>query len=376
MSSQTEQAPASFNSNLHAARRNKNDEFYTRLEDVSEELRHYRHHFKDKVVYCNCDDPYVSAFFEYFSKNFEALGLKRLITTCYRSQKVDLFSEQDSEESIKLVYEGGAEQSMPTAEDIGVTPLKGNGDFRSDECIELLNEADIVVTNPPFSLFREYLSQLIEHDKQFIIIGNKNALTYKEVFPLIRENKLWIGVTPMGRDLMFGVPDHVAKEMRETKKEGSAYRVIDGKVYGRAQACWLTNMEHDKRHRPLDLYKLYDPAEFLQYDNYDAINIDRVADIPEDWEGIMGVPITFLDKYCPAQFEILGITKTWDDESGYKTKIYPMQTQVSRSGKRSQVSKLNDGPTIKLDSPPITTYYEVADEMYAQLYVRILIRKK
>lgn len=184
---------ANENSGLNTAKRNKKDEFYTQISDIERELRHYRKHFKGKVVYCNCDDPYISAFFEYFAKNFEFLGLKKLVTTCYRSQRVDLFSQNDSEEAIKLEYVGGAPNSLPLAKDIGVSPLRGNGDFRSAECMEILKKADIVVTNPPFSLFREYVSQLASFDKKFIIVGHQNAITYKDVFPLIKENRMWLG---------------------------------------------------------------------------------------------------------------------------------------------------------------------------------------
>lgn len=184
---------ANENTGLHTAKRNKKDEFYTQIVDIERELRHYRSHFKGKVVYCNCDDPYVSAFFEYFTKNFEFFGLKKLITTCYKSQRMDLFSKNDSEQAIKLEYTGGAPNSLPTPDDIGVTPLKGDGDFRSRECIDILKEADIVVTNPPFSLFTEYVAQLAGFDKKFIIIGHQNAITYKEVFSLIKENRMWLG---------------------------------------------------------------------------------------------------------------------------------------------------------------------------------------
>ena len=184
---------ANENSGLHSAKRNKKDEFYTQLSDIERELRHYRKQFKNKVVYCNCDDPYISAFFEYFAKNFEFLGLKKLITTCYKSQRIDLFSQDDSETAIKLEYTGGAKDSLPTPDDIGVTPLNGDGDFRSEECIEILKESDIVVTNPPFSLFSEYVSQLAEHKKKFIIIGHQNAITYKDIFPLIKDNRMWLG---------------------------------------------------------------------------------------------------------------------------------------------------------------------------------------
>ena len=313
------------NKSLHAANRAKNDEFYTELADIDKELRHYKHHFKNKTVYCNCDDPRVSNFFHYFSHNFETLGLKKLMATCYKSQAADLFSQNDSEQAVYLIYEGDKNGNrVPDPSEIQVLPLKGDGDFRSEECIALLKQADIVVTNPPFSLFREYVAQLVEYDKKFVIIVNKNAITYKEIFPLIKDDKMWLGVTPMGTDMLFGVPDHYAETLVQTKKSGSSYRIIDGEVKARAQACWFTNLDHDKRHEELILYKRYTPEEYSHYDNYDAIEISKVADIPCDFDGVMGVPITFLDKHNPDQFEIVGATESegkgfsdglWDESS-------------------------------------------------------------
>ena len=201
------------NKSLHAANRAKNDEFYTELADIDKELRHYKHHFKNKTVYCNCDDPRVSNFFHYFSHNFETLGLKKLMATCYKSQAADLFSQNDSEEAVYLIYEGDKNGNrIPDPSEIQVLPLQGDGDFRSEECIALLKQADIVVTNPPFSLFREYVAQLVEYDKKFLIIGNKNAITYKEIFPLIKDDKMWLGVTPMGTDMLFGVPETITRK--------------------------------------------------------------------------------------------------------------------------------------------------------------------
>lgn len=313
------------NKSLHAANRAKNDEFYTELADIDKELRHYKHHFKNKTVYCNCDDPRVSNFFHYFSHNFETLGLKKLMATCYKSQAADLFSQNDSEQAVYLIYEGDKNGNrVPDPSEIQVLPLKGDGDFRSEECIALLKQADIVVTNPPFSLFREYVAQLVEYDKKFLIIGNKNAITYKEIFPLIKDDKMWLGVTPMGTDMLFGVPDHYAETLVQTKKSGSSYRIIDGEVKARAQACWFTNLDHDKRHEELILYKRYTPEEYPHYDNYDAIEVSKVAEIPCDFYGAMGVPITFLDKHNPEQFEIVGATESegkgfsdglWDESS-------------------------------------------------------------
>ncbi|WP_049261745.1 adenine-specific methyltransferase EcoRI family protein [Neisseria bacilliformis] len=306
------------NKSLHAANRAKNDEFYTELADIDKELRHYKHHFKNKTVYCNCDDPRVSNFFHYFSHNFETLGLKKLMATCYKSQAADLFSQNDSEQAVYLIYEGDKNGNrVPDPSEIQVLPLQGDGDFRSEECIALLKQADIVVTNPPFSLFREYVAQLVEYGKKFLIIGNKNAITYKEIFPLIKDDKMWLGVTPMGTDMLFGVPEHYAETLVQTKKSGSSYRIIDGEVKARAQACWFTNLDHDKRHEELIFYKRYTPEEYPHYDNYDAIEVSKVAEIPCDFEGVMGVPITFLDKYNPEQFELLGSNRyLGQDENG------------------------------------------------------------
>lgn len=269
------------NDNLHKAKDAKNDEFYTRIEDVSEELRHYKNHFAGKVVLCNCDDPTWSAFWRYFHLNFAELGLKKLISTHY----------DRTEPTYKMEYEGGDDNDV----EVGVkTPLEGNGDFRNAECIKLLDECDIVVTNPPWSMFREYVSLLVEHKKQFVIIGNKNSITYKEFFPLLKDNHVWIGyMSPSEFDTPSGM----------TKKVAGLGR-------------WFTNLDIQKRHEKLILWQRYydddgnplpDAEErYPHYDNYDAINVDRVADIPVDYKGVMGVPITFMDKYNPDEFEIVG----------------------------------------------------------------------
>ena len=301
----------SLNKNLHSAKSNKKDEFYTQLADIENELKHYRHHFKGKTVFCNCDDPRVSNFFHYFSHRFESLGLKKLITTCYKNQDMDLFSTHESEKAVMLVYEGDKNgDRVPNAEEIGITELQGDGDFRSAESIALLKEADIVVTNPPFSLFREYVAQLMEFDKKFLIIGNQNAITYKEIFSLIKDNRLWLGYK--AGDMSFKVPSDY--EMRETRswrdEEGNNWRSL-------GNACWFTNLDIAKRHEDLDLYKTYTPEEYPKYDNYDAINVDKTKDIPANYAGAMGVPITFLDKYNPEQFEILGMAAS----AGYNKEI-------------------------------------------------------
>lgn len=261
---------ANKNANLHKAKDAKNDEFYTQLTDVAKELMHYKAHFKDKIVLCNCDDPTWSAFWKYFHLNFAELGLKKLISTHYDRE----------EATYKMEYTGGDDNDI----EVGVkTPLEGNGDFRNKECLDLLDECDIVVTNPPFSLFREYVAMLMEHEKKFLIIGNKNAITYKEFFPLLKDNKVWIGGTNV-------------KEFLQP----------DGSIKKFGNIGWFTNLDVAKRHEKLILWKKYTPEEYPKYDNYDAINVDKVSEIPCNYDGVMGVPITFLDSYNPEQFEIIG----------------------------------------------------------------------
>lgn len=293
------------NSNLRTAASAKQDEFYTRLTDIEKEMSHYKDFFKGKVVYCNCDDARESNFFKYFSKNFEFLGLKKLITTGYKAEG----------KGVVLVYEGDKNGNRKVEDDeIVVRELEGSGDFRSEECIEFLKEADVVVTNPPFSLFREYIAQLVNYNKKFIVIGNPNAITYKEIFSLIKENKLWLGNKSMGTDMLFHVTNEFAEILKSTKKEGSGYKIQNGEVLGRAMAIWFTNIPHSKRNTPIDLYKRYS-NEYPKYDNYDAIEVGKVSDIPMDYDGVMGVPITFIEKYCPAQFEILGLAADKRDEN-------------------------------------------------------------
>jgi hypothetical protein len=261
------------NSNLHKAKTEKNDEFYTQLTDIEKELKHYREHFRGKVIFCNCDDPEWSNFWKFFELNFDFFGLKKLISTHY---------EQDKG-SYKLEIVGDINgDGKVTSKDIIKTRLKQNGDFRSDEAIELLKEADIVVTNPPFSLFRDYISLLAEHNKKFIVVGSMNAITYKECFKLIKENKMWLGMNYIKE---FVQPDGT------TKKFGNIN--------------WFTNLEHKKRNEELILYRTYNETDYPKYDNYDAINVDKVKDIPVDYFGAIGVPITYLDKHNPNQFEIV-----------------------------------------------------------------------
>jgi hypothetical protein len=353
------------NKQLGDARIAKKDEFYTRLEDIENELRHYKRHFKNKTVLCNCDDPRISNFFHYFSYNFESLGLKRLITTCYKNQQRDLFSQNDSERAIWLEYTGDKNGNrIPDPDEIGIRHFNGDGDFRSEECIELLKQADIVVTNPPFSLFREYVSQLMGYKKKFIIIGHQNAITYKEFFPLIRDNKVWLGYG------FKGGAAHFYSNYQDVATAGD-HREGMIRVSG---VCWFTNLDIKKRHEDLDLYKKYNPEEFPTYDNYDAIDVSKTADIPLDYAGVMGVPVTFLDKYNPDQFEIISVTQSWEK---YRSKIYDKQIQVSKNGSKSLVTKLNDGAAIRVDTPPKDqTYYIVDGKYYVKVYARILIRNK
>jgi hypothetical protein len=301
----------SLNKNLQSAKTSKNDEFYTELTDIEKELRHYKEHFKNKIIFCNCDDPRISNFFHYFSFNFENLGLKKLITTCYKNQEIDMFSKHDKEKAIYLEYLGDKNgDKVPNPDEIGINFLKGDGDFRSQESIELLKQSDIVVTNPPFSLFRDYVEQLIKYDKKFLIIGNQNNFTYKEIFKLVKENKIWAGVDNGGTK-WFKVPDHydIQTETRIKIENGQKY-------FSMGSVFWFTNLDTRKRHEDIILYKKYygNENDYPKYDNYDAINVNKVADIPMDFKGLMGVPITFIDKYNPDQFEIIGIDRVLVEE--------------------------------------------------------------
>ena len=334
------------NSSLGRAKKQKKDEFYTRLEDIERELAHYKAHFRGKTVLCNCDDPRVSNFFHYFSYQFETLGLKRLITTCYKNQERDLFSQNASERAIWLEYTGDKNGNrIPDPEEIGIRYLNGDGDFRSEECIELLKQADVVVTNPPFSLFREYVAQLVKYDKKFLIIGNVNAVKYKEIFPLIQANRLWMGVSIHSGDREFGVPD-------DYPLYAASYRVDEnGKKYIRVKGVrWFTNLDYESRHEEMVLWKSYTPEEYPTYLNYDAIEVSKTSEIPKDYDGKMGVQITFLDKYNPEQFEIVGMSLELAD-------MKPIRERLGR----------NDGGP---------TFYIERDGKLLRLYDRIVIRRR
>ena len=283
------------NTNLKTAKKSKNDEFYTMLTDIEKEMRYYKDFFKDKVVYCNCDDARESNFFKYFSLNFEFLGLKKLISTGYKADG----------KGVVLVYEGDKNGNRRVDnEEIIVNELNGDGDFRSEECIEYLKQADVVVTNPPFSLFRQYVKQLMDYNKKFIIIGSQNAITYKEIFPYIKNNQLWLGMSMNGSNRWFVAPDSY-----EVKENAAGYKLDEKgrKMFFVNGVTWFTNIENKRRNEKLDLYKRYSFEDYPKYDNYDAIEVSRVDEIPMDYDGVMGVPITFLYKYNPKQFEILDL---------------------------------------------------------------------
>jgi hypothetical protein len=305
------------NANLISASISKNDEFYTGYDDIKRELIHYSKHFKGEIIYCNCDDHNgiglgtpKSNFIKYLADNFQAFEINKIIATHYEKGK----------KSTKYILDkDNTGDGTICMEDVMEEHLNSDGDFRSEECIELLKQSKIVITNPPFSLFREYVAQLIDHKKKFIIIGNKNAITYKEIFSLIMSNKMWTGNTPFGKDLLFDLPDWFAKELTSKKKEGSGYRIINGVIKGRSQSVWFTNLDHKRRHEILDTGKKYKGFEkmYPKYDDYNAINVDKVSDIPMDYNKIMGVPITFLDKFNPSQFEIIGLDRYVKDNPNY-----------------------------------------------------------
>lgn len=327
------------NKGLNAAKKAKFDEFYTQLTDIENELRHYKEHFRGKTVLCNCDDPRVSNFFHYFAYQFEALGLKRLITTCYKNQTPDLFSQHDCERAISLVYDGDKNGNrVPDPEEIGIHELQGDGDFRSPECIELLMQADIVVTNPPFSLFREYVAQLMQFDKKFLIIGNKNLITKKEIFPLFAQNRIWTGCRGFSGGMWF-----------ESDCEGKTEKIVGGKKLVNVPSIWYTNLDHMKRHEELILFRTYSPGAYPRYCNFDAIEVSKTEDIPCDYDGLMGVPITFMDKYNPDQFEIVGVSLVLGDK------------------------KPSDLPKDKQGGP---AFYLKENGVYRRLYDRIVIRRR
>ena len=380
------------NTNLARANREKNDEFYTRLTDIEKELRHYRKHFKGKTILCNCDDPFESNFFKYFVLNFNRLGIKKLIATCYATspisnQQLSLFEVLGSDESsegrpykavVTKIYDAtgdGGIDMLDVAElfkmgENKLTELKEDGDFRSEECLELLKEADIVVTNPPFSLFRDYVATLVEYDKKFVIIGNQNAITYKEIFPLLKDNIMWLGNNNPAPKLFY-VPTFLEERKNIKKDENGDLVASFGNI------CWFTNLDIKKRHEDLILIKKYNEEDYPTYDNYNAINVNRVTDIPYDYDGVMGVPITFLDKYTPDQFEILGYTAK---NMGYECHKFYDDLEQSLNGKPfvRNMKSARFSPMIRLDERPKKTHYRASnvDGYLLKTYGRIFIRNK
>lgn len=366
--------------NLHLAKHQKLDEFYTQLVDIENELKHYKDQFRGKIVFCNCDDPYESNFFKYFAANFNHLGLKKLIATSYTKspiagKQLELFEVEglkpDGKQPFKIEINevpdsnGDGAINLVDVEELlkhdknTATPLRDGGDFRSTECIELLKRSDIVVTNPPFSLFREYVAQLIEYGKKFLILGSQNAITYKEIFRLIKENKLWLGYDNGGTK-WFQVPmDYDIPTESRIKIEN------DVKFFSMGSVMWFTNLDTTKRHEELTLYKKYTPEEYPKYDNYDAINIDRYSDIPYDYNGAMGVPITFIDKYNPEQFEIIGQGQG---------NLYRELTPKGLSNKFVENYYKTGGTGSIKENHPVLGYYDKNNKAVIP-YMRIIIKK-
>ena len=345
---------ANTNKVLNKAGVAKKDEFYTQLTDIEKEMRYYREYFKGKTVLCNCDDPFESNFFKYFAMNFNSLKLKKLIATCYSTSPIiyTQLSLFDEGEVVAVDYQGkkpykviitkvedengdgrvdlaDVEYLLKSKKNV-LTLLRGDGDFRSEECIDLLKQADVVVTNPPFSLFREYVAQLMEFKKDFIIIGNQNAITYKEIFPLFMNNQIWYGASIHSHGRDFRVPDDYPLQAYEYRTDENGFKYINVKG-----VRWFTNVDYKERHEKLILYKQYNPEDYPKYDNYDAIEVGKTADIPCDYEGIMGVPISFIDKYTPEQFDVIGATES--EGKGFSNGLWHEDSKVAQpqlNGKR------------------------------------------
>ena len=401
------------NSNLTNAKRAKNDEFYTQFGDIQKEIEAYLEYnpnvFRGKVVYCNCDDPFESNFFRYFVLNFNKLGLKQLITTSYKPSPVantqlGLFGDDKTLTKSKgrpkvnankfIINEvhdidGDGEFNLKDiAKQLKANkhnewlPLEGDGDFRSDECINLLKQSDIVVTNPPFSLFREYVKQLFDYDKKFVIIGNLNAITYKEIFPLIKANRLWLGATGNGSDMVFAVPNGV--EIAESDRQKAARLGYVGDYTRLGNSCWFTNLDHGRRHKPLplmtqaDIMKYSTKKPFKKYDNYNAIEVSSVKNIPSDYSGVMGVPISFLDKYNPDQFEILGATQRGCHDEVPDTKKYDDYWEVRQDGMKTGSSggKTNENANLAGNDGKKNYFINKEGRIIQSAYQRIFIRHK
>lgn len=371
------------------AKKNKLDEFYTQLPDIEEELRHYREQFRGKVVFCNCDDPYESNFFKYFAMNFNLLGLKKLITTCYTDSPVagvqlPLFDVVSIKEKVGINHPYKVEitevndENADGAVDLSdveyllknkknsLTLIEGDGDFRSKESIDLLKQADIVVTNPPFSLFREYVSQLVDHEKKFLIIGNKNAITYKEIFSLIKNEKIWLGYRNINADMWFIVPENYDCE-----------KIVNGLRLKHIMGCWFTNLDTTKRHELLTLFKQYIPMDYPSYENYEAINVNKVTEIPYDYKEAMGVPITYLDKHNPDQFEIVALGIVGSIEFSCERKM-----EILKDGKPTGKFTVNAKGTLyrkhnpEVDTKPPAFKDAETGVFYSSIYARIIIKRK
>lgn len=393
---------------LRAARSAKNDEFYTQWSDIESEINAYLDYdpdvFRDKIVLLPCDDPEWSNFTKFFALHFADFGLKKLISTSYapdsnpglpsyqptlfeaESPQFDEVKERTNGKKFTLTRKDVNGDGAINIDDLQWEYLDGDGDFRSDEVTALRDEAQTVITNPPFSLFHEFIAWLVDGGVQFSVVGSQNAISYKEIFPLIQENRVWKGATANNTDMVFGVPKGApVKESDRTKAERLGYPSDDAYDYTRlGNSCWFTNLEHGRRHEPMELMTKADNLKFNKllvkrggyraYDNYDALDVPLSIAIPSDHYGVMGVPISYLDRHNPDRFDIVGIAKA---PLGKTSKKYPKQTQVGKNGQRSLVSKLNDGPVIKVEDPPADeTYYEVDGELFVQLYARILIRPK
>lgn len=392
------------NTNLGAAKAARNDEFYTQYHDIEREVNAYLEYdpdvFRGKTILLPCDDPEWSNFTKYFAQNFDRFGLKRLISTSYAPEskrysftyEPTLFETLDPEfdedktkthGKIFILDKDRTGDGRIDVNDLKWEYLEGDGDFRSNEVRHLRDEADFIITNPPFSLFREFIGWIFEANKKFLVIGNMNAITYMEVFPLIMANKMWLGVTNFNVGMYFRVPaDFVYAPTYKFDRERDGQKV--NRVPG---CCWFSNIDHGRRHQPLPLMTMADNIkfshhkelrgkEYQRYDNYDAIEVPYTDAIPGDYDGIMGVPVSFLDKYCPEQFEILGSEK---QNEGIRTKTYPEQIQVDKKGKRERVTKLNDGAALLVpdgETPEGETYYVVEGRTYIQVYKRLFIRKK
>jgi len=397
------------NSHLAAAKKAQNDEFYTQWADIEREMNAYLEYdpdaFRGKVVLLPCDDPEWSNFAKFFALHFVDFGLKKLISTSYapdsnpnlpkyqptlfemEAPQFDAEKTRVNGKKFVLLPQDVNSDGVVNIDDLQWEYLQGNGSYRSAEVTALRDEADIIITNPPFSKFRDFIAWVMEADKSFAVIGLNGAISYKEIFPLFKSNRIWIGATGNSSDMVFGVPKGAPiKATDRAKAERLGYPSDDERDYTRlGNSCWFTNIEHGRRHLPLDLMSMADNIKYskhkevrgfgyAKYDNYDAIEVPFVDSIPGDYEGVMGVPDSFLSKYNPDQFEIVGITRAW---SGDAAKVYPKQVQIDSDGKQKDVTKLNDSGAIKVDvAPPNRTYYKVGDDLFIKMFARILIRRK